>query len=74
MKFDSDIFQIWLSAAINTASRNWNAIFKRVKFFGSLKLDTFAKSPDITISIYSPKTQQYTKVKSAKDQNVHQVY
>ena len=30
--------------------------------------------PHISISIYSPKTQQYAEVGTAKDQNVHQVY
>ena len=40
MKFESDVFQIWLSTTINTR----NAI---VMFVSSVKLDTFAKSPDI---------------------------
>ena len=47
MQFESDVIQTWASTIIHTASRNWNAIFKSAKFFGSVKLDTFAKFPDI---------------------------
>ena len=44
MKFESDVFQIWLSTTINLL----NAI---VKFFSSVKLNTFAKSPDIACDV-----------------------
>ena len=38
MIFESRVFQIWLSTTINT-------LHAVVKFFSSVKLDTFAKSP-----------------------------
>ena len=44
MKFESDVFQILLSTTINTL----NAI---VKFFSSVKLDTFVKSPYIACDV-----------------------
>ena len=44
MKFKSDVFQILPSTTINTL----NAI---VKFFVSVKLNTFAKSPDIACDV-----------------------
>ena len=44
MKFESRVFLIWLLTTINTL----NAV---VKFFNSVKLDTFAKSRDIACDV-----------------------
>ena len=44
MKFESDVIQILLSTTINTL----NAI---VKFFSSVKVDIFEKSPDIACDV-----------------------
>ena len=55
MKFESDVFQIWLLTTINTL----NAI---VKFFSFVKLDTFAKSP---VSLVFPKIDTFLKFRQA---------
>ena len=46
MKFESDVFQILPSTTINPL----NTI---VKFFSSVKLNTFVKSPDMLAMSYS---------------------